>query len=109
MVAPRACRVLQRAAVQPRGGGVRGLGVKVAKPKGNDGLSDAAQAERGAAPYLDAVWRMVAALVLGAVAGLFLDRKLGSTPWGVVGGLGLGLGLGFYLLMRSLTRLGKHG
>jgi F0F1-type ATP synthase assembly protein I len=108
MVAPRPCRVLQRAAVQPRRA-ESGFGVKGTKPNGSDGLSDAAQAERGAAPYLDAVWRMVAALVLGAVLGVFLDRKLGSTPWGVVGGLGLGLGLGFYLLMRSLSKLGKQG
>jgi ATP synthase protein I len=85
-----------------------GVAVKVAKPNENDGLSDAARAERGAAPYLDAVWRMVAALVLGAVAGVLLDKKLGTTPWGVVSGLGLGLGLGFYLLMRSLSKLGKR-
>jgi F0F1-type ATP synthase assembly protein I len=80
----------------------------VAKPKQDDGLSDAARAERSAGPYLDAVWRMVAALLLGAGVGVFLDRKLHCEPWGVVGGLGLGLALGFWSLMRSLSKLGKR-
>jgi F0F1-type ATP synthase assembly protein I len=87
--------------------GRRGL-IQVAKPKEDDGLSDAARAERGAAPYLEAVWRMVGALVLGAVAGVWADRKLGLEPWGVVSGLGLGLALGFWSLMRSLSKLGKR-
>jgi F0F1-type ATP synthase assembly protein I len=82
--------------------------IQVAKPKEDDGLSEAARAERGAAPYLEAVWRMVAALVLGAVAGFWADRKLGLAPWGVVSGLGLGLALGFWSLMRSLSKLEKR-
>jgi F0F1-type ATP synthase assembly protein I len=80
----------------------------VAKPEEDGGLGEAARAERGAAPYLDAVWRMVAALLLGAGLGVLLDRRLGWQPWGVVSGLGLGLGLGFWSLMRSLSKLGKR-
>jgi F0F1-type ATP synthase assembly protein I len=96
--------VLERAAV------VAGLTEgprKVAKPE-EDGLSDAARAQRGAAPYLDAVWRMVGALLVCAALGLVLDSKLGWSPWGVVVGLGLGLGVGFWSLLRSLSQLGKR-
>jgi ATP synthase protein I len=84
------------------------VGEGVAKPEENEGLSEAARAQRSAAPYVDAVWRMVAALLLGAGVGWLLDRRFGSGPWGVVGGLGLGLGLGFWSLMRSLSQLGKR-
>ncbi len=77
----------------------------MAKPEEDEGL---AGAQRRAAPYLDAVWQMVAALVAGAVVGMLLDRKLGSSPWGVVSGLGLGLGLGFWRLIRTLASLGKQ-
>jgi ATP synthase protein I len=80
----------------------------VANPDQDDGLSDTARAERGAAPYLAAMWRMAGAVVVGAVAGLLADRQFGSSPWGVVVGLGLGLGLGFWSLIRSLTQLGKR-
>ena len=80
----------------------------MAKPEQDEGLSEAARAQRSAAPYLDAVWRMVAALLLGAGAGFLLDRKLGWEPWGVVSGLGLGLALGFWSLLRSLSKLGKR-
>jgi len=77
----------------------------VAKPGQDEGL---AGAQRRAAPYLDAVWQMVAALVAGAVVGGLVDRRLGSGPWGLVSGLGLGLGLGFWRLIRSLSSLGKQ-
>ncbi len=77
----------------------------MAKPEEDEGL---AGAQRRAAPYLDAVWQMVAALVAGALVGMLLDRKLGSGPWGVVSGLGLGLGLGFWRLVRTLSSLGRQ-
>jgi ATP synthase protein I len=80
----------------------------LAKPDEDEGLSEAARAQRSAAPYVDAVWRMVAALLLGAGLGWWLDKRLASGPWGVVGGLGGGLALGFWSLMRSLSRLGKR-
>lgn len=105
--------MLQRAAVLP--GGCRanppsgradgGVAFFVAKPEEDEGL---AGAQRRAAPYLDAVWQMVAALVAGALVGMLLDRKLGSGPWGVVSGLGLGLGLGFWRLVRTLSSLGRQ-
>jgi F0F1-type ATP synthase assembly protein I len=89
--------------------GARVWGFKrVSKPKADEGLSDAARAQQSAAPYVDAVWRMVAALVLGAVAGLLADKRWGCGPWGVVSGLGLGLGVGFWSLLRSLSQLGKR-
>jgi len=80
----------------------------VAKPEQDDGLSDTARAQRRAAPYLDAVWRMVGALLLGALLGWFLDGRLGTGPWCLVGGLGLGLVTGFWSLYRSLVGKGKR-
>lgn len=80
----------------------------MADPGDDDGLSDTARAERSAAPYLAAMWRMVGAVVVGAVAGLLVDHRFGSSPWGVVGGLGLGLTAGFWSLFRSLSQLGKR-
>jgi ATP synthase protein I len=80
----------------------------MADPGDDDGLSDTARAERGAAPYLAAMWRMVGAVVVGAVAGLLADHRFGWSPWGVVGGLGLGLTAGFWSLFRSLSQLGKR-
>jgi len=80
----------------------------VAKPEQDDGLSETARAQRKAAPYLDAVWRMVGALLVGVGLGWFLDRRLGSGPWGLVGGLGLGMLVGFWSLYRSLLALGKR-
>ena len=80
----------------------------MAKPEQDDGLSETARAQRKAAPYLDAVWRMVGALLLGAGVGWFLDRRLGTGPWCLVGGLGLGMLAGFWSLYRSLLALGKR-
>jgi len=80
----------------------------MAKPERDDGLSDTARAQRRAAPYLDAVWRMVGALLLGAGVGWFLDGRLGTGPWCLVGGLGLGLVTGFWSLYRSLLGTGKR-
>jgi ATP synthase protein I len=80
----------------------------VAKPEQDDGLSDTARAQHRAAPYLDAVWRMVGALLLGAGLGWFLDGRLGTGPWCLVGGLGLGLVAGSWSLYRSLLSMERR-
>jgi ATP synthase protein I len=101
MVAPRLGLVLHGAAVL--------FGSqRVGEPSKDDGLGDTARAERGAAPYLAAVWRMVGALLLGAAVGVVVDKKWGWGPWGVVSGLGVGLVVGFMSLLQSLNRLGKR-
>lgn len=41
-------------------------------------------------------------ILLGVVAGLWLDNKLNSTPTGVIIGLFLGLAIAFYSVYRLL-------
>ena len=73
----------------------------------DDGLSPEARAQRGAAPYLSAVWRVVGAMAVGAGAGWFVDGKLHIAPWGLVVGLMLGLGAGFYALLQAVGAVGR--
>ena len=75
------------------------------KPGG--GAGDAASAYRRAGPYLDASWQLVGATVLWTAAGWWLDGKLGTTPWLLVGGSVLGIGLGLYLFFKALLAIDK--
>ena len=78
--------------------------------KNEDGseLSPQARAERAAAPYINAVWRVVGAMLVGGGAGWFLDGKLHSSPWGLVVGLFLGMGAGFYAMIQGLNSMKKR-
>ena len=77
--------------------------------KDEDGseLSPQARAQRAAAPYISAVWRVVGGMLVGGGAGWFLDAKLHSAPWGLVIGLFLGLGAGLYGLIQALSSMNK--
>ena len=77
--------------------------------KEDDGseLSPEARAQRAAAPYLGAVWRLVGAMIVGGAAGWFVDGKLHSSPWGLIVGLFVGLGSGFYMLIQALNAMKK--
>ena len=44
---------------------------------------------------------------LGTVVGLWLDRKYGWSPWGVVAGSMIGVAAGMYLLIRDAVRMNK--
>ena len=46
-----------------------------------DGLSPEARAQRSAAPYISAVWRVVGGMLVGGGAGWFADGKLHIAPW----------------------------
>lgn len=48
-----------------------------------------------------------AAVVLGAFAGYFLDGKLGSGPWLLVGGAFAGFALGFYIILRAAKNMSR--
>ncbi len=78
--------------------------------KDEDGseLSPEARAQRAAAPYLSAVWRVVGGMLVGGGVGWFLDGKLHSSPWGLVVGLFLGLGAGFYAMIQALSAMKKQ-
>jgi ATP synthase protein I len=68
-----------------------------------------ASSYRKAGPYIDASWQLAGAVGLGTLAGWWLDKKLGTSPWILVGGALFGIGLGFYLFFKILTNLNKGG
>ncbi len=51
----------------------------------------------------DVTWRMFVPLLLGIGAGLLFDQRVGSSPWGVVGGIALGLVI-TVILMRNVYK-----
>lgn len=74
------------------------------EPKGSD---DAVTSYQKAQPYIDASWQLAGSVALGTLLGWWLDRKLGSSPWLLVGGALLGIGTGFYAFFKALTSLGR--
>ena len=74
----------------------------------DEGLSPEARAQRAAAPYLNAVWRVVGGVLVGGGAGWFVDGKLHSSPWGLIVGLFVGMGAGFYGLIQGLNAMKKR-
>jgi ATP synthase protein I len=78
------------------------------KDEDGDGLSPEARAQRAAAPYISAVWRVVGGVLVGGGAGRFIDGKLHSSPWGLIIGLFLGMGAGFYAMIQGLTAMKKR-
>ena len=78
--------------------------------KDEDGseLSAQARAERAAAPYISAVWRVVGGVLVGGGAGWFIDGKLHISPWGLIIGLFVGMGVGFYAMIQGLSTMKKR-
>jgi ATP synthase protein I len=66
-----------------------------------------ASSYRKAGPYIDASWQLAGAVGAGALAGWWLDKKLGTGPWLLVSGALLGIGLGFYLFFKILMNIDK--
>ena len=79
------------------------------KPKDGSGTGeDIASAYRKAGPYIDASWQLAGAVGLGTALGWWLDKKLHTGPWLLVGGALFGVGVGFYLFFRILMDLNKR-
>lgn len=51
----------------------------------------------------------VVAIVLGLALGWWLDKKLGTAPWLLLGGLLCGIAAGFHNLFRFSARLDRLG
>ena len=62
---------------------------------------------RKAGPYIDASWQLAGSVGLGTALGWWLDRKLSTGPWLLVGGALFGIGVGFYLFFKILMNLHK--
>lgn len=79
------------------------------KPKGDrdEGLADSARAIQQAAPYMDAVWRLVGGAGIGVAGGYFLDRWLKTSPWLLLVGSVVGLSVGMAGFLITVLRLGK--
>ena len=77
--------------------------------KDQDGseLSPEARAQRAAAPYISAVWRVVGGVLVGGGVGWLIDAKLHVSPWGLIVGLLVGMGAGFYGLIQALNSMKK--
>ena len=67
-------------------------------------LKNLQDATQRAGPAAAAAYTLIGAVVLLGGGGYALDRWLGSSPWGVLGGLLLGLVVGFYELVKA-TRI----
>jgi F0F1-type ATP synthase assembly protein I len=49
-------------------------------------------------------FQFAAIVVLSVVGGVWVDRKLGTTPWLTIVTILIGAALGFYLLYRNLMK-----
>jgi F0F1-type ATP synthase assembly protein I len=64
-----------------------------------------------ASQFAGAGFQFTIVVLLGAFAGIWIDRQLGTGPWLLIVTVFLGAALGFYLLYRNLmkgTRLGDR-
>lgn len=48
---------------------------------------------------------LVGGVLIGLAAGFIADRFLGTTPWGIIGGVLLGFALSIYMARRTANRL----
>jgi ATP synthase protein I len=78
------------------------------KRDGDEGLSETARALRGAAPYTDAVWKLLGGALVGVLGGYGLDRWWKTQPWMLLILSVLGIGVGFYGFLRDMMRLGRR-
>lgn len=74
------------------------------RPDNTEG-EDAARSYRQAGPYLDASWQLGGSVAVWTIVGFLLDKKLGTSPWLLVGGSVLGMGMGFYLFFKALAAI----
>ena len=73
----------------------------------DDGLSPLAKGYRAAGPWLSAVWRLFGGVGVGVAVGVFIDRKLESSPVATLLGSLLGMGVGFYGFIKGVMDLAK--
>jgi F0F1-type ATP synthase assembly protein I len=82
--------------------------MKTGSQQNPDELNEAVNTYRKAAPYINAIYAFIGAVILFGGAGWWLDQKLHSTPLCILVGLFLGLGVGFYSLIKAVQKLEKN-
>lgn len=78
-------------------------------PERDEGLGSLARGMRAAEPWISAVWKLLGGAVVGVLGGYWMDKELGTGPWGTVGLSALGIVVGFYGFIRDALRLGRKG
>lgn len=76
--------------------------------RGENELGETARQMQAAQPYISAVWKLVGGAVFGVLAGYFLDKWLGTSPWILIGLSCVGISAGFYGFIRAMLDLGKR-
>jgi ATP synthase protein I len=57
--------------------------------------------------FLTAGLEVAVGIALGWLVGSFVDRKLGSAPWGLLIGILVGCAAGMYLLIKEAIKMNK--
>lgn len=69
---------------------------------GQQGDSPDARLARAAGRYAGVGLQFAASIIAFLYAGQWLDRRFGTAPWGVIGGVFLGASAAFYSIYRRL-------
>jgi len=68
-----------------------------------------AEAMRQVAPYLNLGWTFAVSVASGVLGGWWLDRKLGTRPWLLLGGALLGIAAAFVSFFRVVLPPSEGG
>jgi F0F1-type ATP synthase assembly protein I len=63
----------------------------------------------GAGQFAGAGFQFAATVIIGVFAGIWLDKRLGTSPWLTIVLVFLGAGIGFYSLYRNLMKSQRLG